>query len=192
MRAFVWLMVAAQFFVAATPAFTQDDAPDRVPKLELVSARVRPGAPVFLNAMITNPATAPIYVVRQSVEFPRASLTFVLARLGIAANMSFAEIAVEMKDASGTKVKEKAAAQKLEITITAKEPIRDGPLAELEFRLAADTKEQTLIVKQSAEALDDKGKKVASLTVTPTAEVVVSESIGSEPRPAIGCFFFTH
>lgn len=200
MRTMAISILAAQLLAAPATVFAQEAAPEapasaapaKTLRLDLVSARVRPGSPVFLNTMITNPSTAPVYVVRQSIEFPRGSLTYFQARLGIAANMSFADIAVAMKDASGAPAKEKAAAQKLELTVTAKEPIRDGPLAELEFRLAGDAKEQTLIVKQSAEVFDDKGKKVPGLTLNETAEVVVSEAIGSEPRPAIGCFFFTH
>ena len=183
MKAVVCLMVA-QFLIAFTPCGAQD----RALKLDLVSARVRPGAPVFVNAMLTNPAGAPVQAISQNIQFP-PELVFTQARLGIAGNLAAASLSLEMKDKAGVKVEKKEAARSLHLTISAKQPLHEGPLVELEFRLA-DSKEQTIRLTHSAEAQDGQGKKIE--LVFSDTEVVVSEEIGSEPRPAIGCFFFTH
>lgn len=186
MRVVGSFLLVAQFLVAITPCSAQE----RALRLELVSARVRPGAPVFVNAMFFNPGGASVHVIRQIIQFPREKLSFVGARMGLAGNLADAAMLVEMKDESGAKVNDKAAAESLEVTFTAKQTFQEGPLVEFEFRLA-DLKDQSIRVGHTAEALDDTGKKIPELAVS-DAEVVVSEEISSEPRPAIGCFFFTH
>ena len=184
--------LAAQFLLAAAQCNAQDTQEPKAKgfRLELASARVRPDAPIFVNAMLFNPNGEHVQVIRQTVQFPREKLMFFQARLGIAGDLAAANLSVEMKDKAGAVVKDRQVAESLNVTVTAKRPLEEGPLVELEFRLV-EAKDQTIPVTQSVEAIDDAGKRIASLTSSNT-EVVVSGADSDAPRPAIGCFFFTH
>jgi hypothetical protein len=179
------LLVAAQFLVALASCGAQDGAL----RLEFIAAPVRPGAPIYINAMLANPSGERVVVIREHIQFPREKLVFSQARLGISASLSDAALNVQMKDTSGAIVKDREAAQSLDVTISGKKTLEDGPLIEFEFRLV-DSKEQSIRIAHTAEALNDQGAEIA--LAFSDAEVVVSETVAPPPAPAIGCFFFTH
>ena len=185
MRVRIGLLTGAQLLMALAPCGAQDGAL----RLELISAPVQPGAPVYVNALLANPSGERVVVIRQHIQFPREKLVFSQARLGIAGSLSDAELRLEMKDASGAKVTDKGAAQSLDITISGKKTFEDGPLIEFEFR-PVNSKAESIRVAHTAEALDDQGGKIA--VAFSDTEVVVSENVAPPPAPAIGCFFFTH
>ena len=152
---------------------------------------MKPGDPVFVNSLLTNPGGLRLRVIHETVQFPRDKIVFTLARLGVAAELAEATMIVDLRDKAGVKVKDKQAAQSVDVTITAKKSLPDGPVLELQFRLA-DSKEQTIKLTHAAEALDEEGKKVAGLQVTTAPELVVSSGLAPPPAAVLGCFFFTH
>ena len=186
MRVLVCFLTVAQFLIV----LPQCRAQNRAPGLELIAAPVEPGAPIFVNALLSNPSGARVLVIRENIQFPREKLVFVQARLGIVGDLAGAVMSLEMKDKSGAKVKDREAAQTLEVTITAKKTFSDGPLIEFQFRLA-DAKEQSIRLAHKADALDDQGKKIAGFTFA-DAEVAVTKDVAPPATPVLGCFFFTH
>jgi hypothetical protein len=190
MRKLVGGMTAALFLVLCAQSGAQSGTAGRALNLEFISPPVKPGDPVFVNALLANPAGDHVLVIRENIQFPREKLVFSQARLGIAAELADAELSLNMKDKSGAKVKDKQAADSLEVTITAKKTFPDGPLIEFEFRLA-DPKTQSIPLTHKAEALDDQGKKIAAFTFS-DVKVEVTKEVAPTPMPAIGCFFFTH
>jgi hypothetical protein len=188
--------MAALALLASAPSPAQDKAQDKQDKneakvnLELIAAPVKPGEPVFVNVMLTNPGGERVRVVHETLQFPREKMAFTSARLGIAGDLGDATLALIMKDKTGARTSNKEAAQSLDVTISAKQTMPDGPLIEFEFRLT-DTKEQSIKLPHTAEVMDDQGKKIAGVKFT-DAQLVVSESTSGPPSAAIGCFFFTH
>lgn len=190
-------IVAAWLLMGAAPTQAQEEAEEPArpavevtqPKIDLASARVRPESPVFVNALLAVPHAVDIYAIHQTIRFP-AALQFKLARLGIAANLAVADLAVTLKDASGAKVDTRESARNIELKITAKQPMAEGPLVELEFKLL-ENQDQVIPLPHTAKAFDRAGKEIPNLAVAAGA-VVVSQSAAEAPRPAIGCFFFTH
>lgn len=187
----VWLLMGVA--PAQEPEFDEEPARPAIevtqPKIDLASARVRPEAPVFVNALLAFPPSAEIYSIRQTIQFP-AALQFKQARLGIAANLAVADLAVTMKDASGNKVDKRDLARSVELAIAAKQPLAEGPLLEIEFKLM-ENQDQVIVLPHTASAVDRAGKPIADLAFA-AGEVVVSQAAAEAPRPAIGCFFFTH
>ena len=181
--------VSSSTMILAQESEQQTPPPSTAPRIELTSARVRPDAPIFVNALIFNSEGAEVHSVFQTIQFS-AALQFKLARLGIAANLAGAELKVVLKDASGATVDKRELARSVDLAITAKQSMAEGPLVELEFKLT-EPKDQVIALPHKARILDGKGKENSSLIFS-DGEVVVSESLGEAPRPAIGCFFFTH
>jgi hypothetical protein len=191
----IYIWVAALVLWTAPLSYSQEKAPaaapnDKALSLELIAAPVKPGEPVFVNAMLANPGGERVRVIHQTIQFPREKLVFVQARLGIAADLADSTLALVMKDKSGAKTTSKDTAQSLDLTVTGKKTFQDGPFIELEFRLA-DNKEQTIKISHTADALDDQGKKIAGMTFA-DAQLIVSNDTAGPPAAAIGCFFFTH
>jgi len=175
---------------SATPAVTRAVTQTRALSLELISPPTKPGELVYVNALLANPGGARVLVIRETLQFPREKLVFSRAELGIAGSLADAVLTVDMKNKSGVKVKDKEAAEILEVAITAKKTFPDGPLIEFEFRLA-DAKEQSIPLTHKAEALDDQGKKIAAFSFS-NVKVEITKDVDATPSPAIGCFFFTH
>src|SRR5690242_20421515 len=117
MRTFVRLACTALFLLALAPHSAAQDGELR---LDLAAANVRPDVPVFVNVMLSNTVSAQLYTVRESIQFPGDKLLFSKAQLGIAADLAHADLKLEMKDKSGAKVDSKKAAQRVDLTITAK------------------------------------------------------------------------
>jgi hypothetical protein len=184
------VLVCALFLAQLTVAHAQGGAQDEKLSLNLISPPVKPGAPVYLNAMFSNPSGAPVFEIRQTIQFPREKLVLSRARLGTAGDLAGAVLTVDMKDKSGVKVQDREAAETLELRITAQKPLQDGPLVELQFRLI-DDKEQSIRLAHIAEALNSEGNKVPELAFSDT-EVVVTAKTGPEAPAVFACFFYMH
>jgi hypothetical protein len=159
-------------------------------RLRLVSPPVELKAPVFINAILSNPTDAKISEIRQRLAFPRAQLRFMRARLGIAGEAAGAVLNVEMQDASGVRVEDREKAEQLAVTITATKPLPGGPLAEFEFR-PVTAKEQSLRVRHTADAVDLEGEPVPSLAFS-DVHVTVTRDPGMKPLKVFSCFFYMH
>ena len=79
----------------------------------------------------------------------------------------------------------------LHITIKAKRPIPDGPIAELMFSVPGDLAEQVVPLGHKADAFAPDGKKMADITVEP-GEVKVSKEPPEKAPAIMSCFFYMH
>jgi hypothetical protein len=171
---------AASGVGAQEPAFT----------IDLTAADVKPGSPVYVNVMLSNPGGARVVQLRESVAFPPEKLTFVRAQLSLASLAAGAALTLEMKDKSGATVQDREAAQRVDLRIAGKSPLEDGPLVELEFRLVEGSAQRIRLV-HTVEALDDAGRALAGLEFA-DGHVVVTEETGPAPLPIHACFFYMH
>jgi hypothetical protein len=190
-RAIVFIACLVSAYLALAPQCAAQDGDLR---LDLAAATVRPDSPVYVNLMLSNSLGAQVYTVRESIQFPVEKLVFSRAQLGVAADLAHAQLSLEFLDKSGAKIKNKEGAQQIDINITATQPLPDGPLIELQFRLAGATnerKDESIPLRHTAEALDEQGKKIAALQFS-NAEVVVKQEPGEGPKPIMTCFFFSH
>src|SRR5215475_4007045 len=151
--------MAALALFASAPSFAQENqekapaADEAKVNVELIAAPVKPDEPVFVNSMLTNPAGERVRVIHEMLQFPGDKLSFNDAELGISGSLADSDLKVVMKDSSGTPTTSKSAAQALEVTISGKQTIPEGPLIEYEFRLK-DTKEQKIKIPHTVQILD--------------------------------------
>jgi hypothetical protein len=185
LSALVFLLSVAQAPQATEPP------PAQAVTLTLASAAAEPGQAVYVNVMLANQIAARLVELRQSLDFPPDKLTFAGARLGVAADLAGATLTMVMKDRAGKTVEDRAAAVRLEIAIAAtKQPLEDGPLLELHFRLG-EVPPQSIRLTHKAEMLDDLGKPVAHLAFS-DGHVLVQADTGPAPAAIMACFFYMH
>jgi hypothetical protein len=176
--------------LAQAPPPQAPEPPPRV-HLTLASAAAEPGQAAYVNVMLANQIAARLVELRETLDFPPDKLTFAGARLGVAADLAGATLTMVMKDRAGQTVEDRAAASRLEITIAAtKQPLEDGPLLELQFRLG-DVTPQSIRVTHTAEMLDDLGKPVRDLAFS-DGHVLVQADTGPAPAAIMACFFYMH
>jgi hypothetical protein len=196
-------LVGAMALLATVPARAQQaPAPGEAQAAPSVSGErivlnvfappVTPGAPVFLNATLTNPTDAGVYELRQTLTFRREHLRFVGARLGIAAAVAAATLDVQLADASGAALEAGSAdaAARATLTISAASALPPGPLVEVEFR-QVDAREQSIRVHQIAEARGQAGTPLPGLAFA-DVDVSVSTTRAPEPLKIFSCFFYMH
>jgi hypothetical protein len=176
---------------APPPPQAPEQAAAKGVTLTLASASVEPGQAVYVNVMLANQIETRLVELRQTIDFPPDKLTFAGARLGVASDLAGATLTIEMKDRAGKKVEDRAAAARLEIAIAAtKQPLEDGPLLELQFRLG-DVAPQSIRLTHKAQMLDDLGKMVTDLAFS-DGHVVVASDTSPTPAAIMACFFYMH
>jgi hypothetical protein len=205
-----WLVAASVLF-GAVPARGQDmemgnilmegqdssdhadqQDPSEITKLtlSLFSAAVAPKAPIYINATLANPQNASVQELRSTIKFPNDKLTFVRARLGIAADLANSKLDLQMQDASGAAVTEPEKASTLIMKVTADKPIPAGPIAEFQFRQTQE-KEETVHVTHVAEARDKDGKALPEFVFS-EVDVRITKNLGPQPLAVFSCFFYMH
>lgn len=156
--------------------FAQDVKP---PSVSLTTPPAAPGNPAYVIIMLHNGGGLDIQEISEAIDFPKEKLAFVSARTGIAADMGGAELKMEIQDKpAGTGDSSAGAMATLQISLTAKRPMPDGPLVEINLKIPSTVEEQTIPLNHRAAAVAAGGRKLADL-VSEKAEMKVAKE-----RPA--------
>ena len=143
----------------------------------------KPGEPIDIPLTLSGDEQAQIGTVVSKITFPKNVLTFNRAEIGLAGELSKAQV-----QATATPDNGNSDLTVLEITIAGQSPIRPGILAYLKFRVSTEAEKGTLKL-QDSKATTVKGEPF-QLAKGGDGLVEVFET--GETIPMVGCFFFTH
>ena len=119
------------------------------------------------------------------LTFPKATLRFVRASAGLAGEMAEANVQGTVRDAPDV-----SGLSLLTVTLTAKQPIKLGILAYLQFRVATDAPKGMVPLRDRSVQAASLDGQTQPLAKGRDGQVEIFER--DEQIPLIGCFFFTH
>ena len=179
--------------------------------LLLAAVPTMPGSEARLTLMLTNGPSVEVTGLRQWIEFPKDKLSYVSSRLSIAGEVAEAELKVEVQNKSDVppsaavqenKSEAKAASgtegdgnkrniSVLAISITAKKPLSDGPIAEILFNVPSTVGDETLTLAHTVEAIGSDGKRLEQV-VAEGGLLTISKTPPDAPAGLFSCFFYMH
>lgn len=159
--------------------------------LILVSEDTMPGNEARFSVILMNNPGAEVTQLRQWIEFPKDKLTYFSMRLSIAAEMAGAELKVESQDKAVTAESPDKNVGVLAISITAKNSLLDGPVAEILFTVAKQVEDQTLTLAHRVEAAGPDGKALSEVAAG-NGSIKISKERPEVAAPLSSCFFYMH
>ena len=154
--------------------------------LTLAGIGATPGSEVRFTVMFTNRPGGEVSQLRQWIEFPKNTLSYVGARLSIAAELAEAELKADVKDKSDA-----PDIGILTISIIGKKSLSDGPVAELIFEVPSTVPEQTLTLNHRAEGVGLDGKTLSEVAAEGGSLKISKEPVEVAPG-LFSCFFYMH
>lgn len=183
--------VAKVFFLlsvslSAVPGWGQAArAPAQEAKVNIGAVAALAGDIVDVPLYFSAPDEVKIASLAATISFPRKSLSFTRAELGIMGQRSQAELETSTKD---DRISPDLSL--LEITISSKEPMKPGILTYLKFKVSVNaTKGKFPLKLVNSKTASPSGDPVAMATGMDGAIAVYNTT---EEMPLMGCFFFTH
>ncbi|MGH9782621.1 MAG: cohesin domain-containing protein, partial [Terriglobia bacterium] len=179
--------VLAALLVLSVPASmaAASQAARQATTLNVGISTAKPGDPVDIPLTLSGTETPRLSSITVEISFPKATLRFVRASAGLAGEMAEASVQGTVRDAPDV-----SGLSLLTVTITAKQPIKLGILAYLQFRVATDTPKG--MVQLRDQSLEGKSLDGGPLTLAKGRDGQVEVFDRNEQIPLIGCFFFTH
>ena len=160
-------------------------AAQQVTTLNVGISTAKPGDPVDIPLTLSGRETPGLTSITAEISFPKATLRFVRASAGLAGEMAEANVQGTVRDAPDV-----SGLSLLTVTITAKQPIKLGILAYLQFRVATDAPKGTVQLRDLS--LQGGSSDGAPQTLAKGRDGRVEIFERDEQIPLIGCFFFTH
>jgi len=145
----------------------------------------KPGDPVDIPLTLSGAETPRLGSITVEISFPKATLRFVRASAGLSGEMAEANVQGTVRDAPDV-----SGLSLLTVTITAKQPIKLGILAYLQFRVATDAPKGTVQLRDQSLQGGSLEREPQTLAKGRDGRVEIFER--NEQIPLIGCFFFTH
>lgn len=160
-------------------------AAQQVTTLNVGLSTAKPGDPVDIPLTLSGTETPRLSSITVEISFPKATLRFVRASAGLAGEMAEANVQGSVRDAPDV-----SGLSLLTVTITAKQPIKLGILAYLQFRVATDAPKGTVQLRDQSLQGGNLDREPQTLAKGRDGRVEIFER--NEQIPLIGCFFFTH
>ena len=145
----------------------------------------KPGDPVDIPLTLSGTEAPRLGSITVELTFPKAMVRFVRASAGLAGEMAEANVQGTVRDApdvSGLSI--------LTVTLTARQPVKLGILAYLQFRVATDAHKGMVQLRARSVQGASLDGEMQTLAKGRDGQVEVFER--DETIPLIGCFFFTH
>jgi hypothetical protein len=164
------------------PAKAQNDAGVQI---NVGIAAAKPGDPIDIPLTLSGNENATVGSVLMHVEFPKKLLTYTDSERGLAVELADGEIKVAASDD-----KNDSTQTVLEISATAKSPIKPGIMGYLKFNVSTDAQKGVIVLKvmdTKATAADGGKMELAKGDDGQLTIFALDETI-----PVVGCFFFTH
>jgi len=184
-----WILVLS-FCFPSVPVWSQGakKEPAKGPEPVRVNVGVstaKPGDFIDIPLTLSAPDQAKVGSVRETITFPKKTLSLKGEELGLAGEQSGAEIQADVKDSS-----EDAEFSRIDVTLSSKELLKPGILAYLKFQVAPDAKKGAIALK----VLDFKASAPGggTLEATKGKDGEITIFAANEEIPIVGCFFFTH
>jgi hypothetical protein len=180
----LWLLQSGLVFLIAL-SLPASMAAQQVTTLNVGISTAKPGDPVDIPLTLSGRETPGLTSITAEISFPKATLRFVRASAGLAGEMAEATVQGTVRDAPDV-----SGLSLLTVTITAKQPIKLGILAYLQFRVATDAPKGTVQLRDLS--LQGGSSDGAAQTLAKGRDGRVEIFERDEQIPLIGCFFFTH
>jgi hypothetical protein len=168
--------------LAARPAAAQDDAGVRI---NVGIAAAKPGDPIDIPLTLSGNENATVGSVLMHVEVPKKLLTYTDSERGLAVELADGEMKVAASDD-----KNDATQTALEISMTAKSPIKPGILGYMKFIVSTDAQKGTIVLKVMDTKATAAGGGNMELAKGDDGQLTIFAM--DETIPVVGCFFFTH
>jgi hypothetical protein len=181
------VFTAAVLFVALPVVSAAQET--AVPTVRLVSPHTQAGGETFVNIMLDAVADQPVQVVKSEVDYQTGELTYVVARLGFAAETARAKL--DVREVRPPDAQLPPGKSRLVITVTGDRPLPTGPLVEIRFNASAELPSGIVKVDHRAEGSSPTGTPVASLAAKP-GEMHITSIKPEEPPKVFACFFYMH
>ena len=149
----------------------------------LASPTVQPGQRTYVTILISNAADVSVSKLEHWLEFPKAKLTFLSTRSGIASDLAGATVKSEIQDSESDTVT-------LHLSVEGGSAIPDGPVAEITFDVG-DIPPEDIVLPHRLEASDTEGEPIEE-AVFADALLKVSHVLPDAPPAIFSCFFYMH
>lgn len=182
----LWSTLALSFLLSMPASMAAASlAAQQATTLNVGLSTAKPGDPVDIPLTLSGAETPRLSSITVEISFPKATLRFVRASAGLAGEMAEANVQGTVRDAPDV-----SGLSLLTVTITAKQPIKLGILAYLQFRVATDAPKGTVQLRDQSLQGGSLEREPQTLAKGRDGRVEIFER--NEQIPLIGCFFFTH
>ena len=178
----MWAGALLMLALATLPAVAQDDAGVRI---NVGIAAAKPGDPIDIPLTLSGNENVTVGSVLMHVEFPKKLLTYTDSERGLAVELADGEVKVAASDD-----KNDATQTVLEVSTTAKSPIKPGIMGYLKFNVSTDAPKGVIVLK----VLDTKATAAGggNMELAKGDDGQLTIFALDETIPVVGCFFFTH
>ena len=166
---------------AAPPSQEEEEIKETA--IMLASPTVQPGQRTYVTILLSNAADVSVSQLEHWLEFPKAKLTYLSTRSGIAADLARATVKSEIQDSEGDTAM-------LHLSVEGGSSIPDGPVAEITFNVG-EIPPEDIVLPHRLEAHDSEGGRIED-AVFADALLKVSHVLPDAPPAIFSCFFYMH
>ena len=178
-------ILIGSLFLLSRLAWSQAGKPDQPAVVNLGFAATLAGDTVDIPIYLSAPETIKVVSIAKTISFPKKLLSLTKTELGLAGEQSQAEIKTSIADDPGN-----SGLSLLQLVISSKEPMKQGILAVLKFKVSTAARKGNIPLK----VVDSKATAAggAPLQMAKGKDGVIGVFDTIEEMPVTGCFFFTH